>query len=265
MTRFHINKDGIPAPCKAKLGNCPLGNESQHFTTEKEAQDYIDNLSEEKYGMLPEMNNNNNNELSEEWKAKFLEHKNFNEFVRAHARDIVSSNIFEGSGNLQKKSLDKWKDLHYENSLSTLRELNDEESIDTVRNNIGSSALHGWFREYNSDYKPRIENAIITNPELRNASLNIAHRVYKEKTGDNVSYDNFLEKDIEVYRGGNFDMIDNDVFVSYSFDKGIAEKFASEKNGSDVQTLKIKVKDTLGSLQTTGEAEVMVRRKNTDF
>lgn len=60
-------------------------------------------------------------------------------------------------------------------------------------------------------------------------------------------------------------MIDNDVFVSYSFDKRIAEKFASEKRGSDVKTLKIKMKDTLGSLQTTGEAEVMVRRKHTNF
>lgn len=162
MTRFHINKNGVPAPCKAKPGNCPLGNENQHFTTEKEAQDYIDNLSSKEYGVLPEINNNNN-ELSEEWNKRFLEHKDFNEFVRKHARDIVSDNIFEGSGNLQKASLEKWKDLHYENSLNSLRELSDEEAIETVRNNIISSALHGWFREYNSDYKPRIEHAIITN------------------------------------------------------------------------------------------------------
>ena len=25
MAKFHINKHGVPAPCKAKPGNCPLG------------------------------------------------------------------------------------------------------------------------------------------------------------------------------------------------------------------------------------------------
>lgn len=262
MSRFHINKDGIPAPCKAKSGNCPLGNESQHFTSEQEAQDYINDSSSEKYGLLPEMKNDD--VLSEEWKDKFLSHKNFNEFVRNNARNIVSEKIFEGR-NLQKATLEKWKELHYENSLSNLKEISNEESIKIIRDNIDSSELHGWFREYNSDYKPRIENTLITNPEVRNASLNVAHKNYQEKSGENITYEEFLEKEIEVYRGGNFEMIDNDVFVSYSFDKKVAEKFASEKKGSDVKTLRIKMKDTLGSLQTTGEAELMVRRENTDF
>lgn len=262
MTKFHINKNGVPAPCKAKTGKCPLGNKSQHFASQKEAQDYVDNLSEEKYGFLPKIKNN---DLSEEWKQKFLNYDNFNEFVRSHAREIVADKIFEESENLQDASLDKWKDLHYQNSLNNLKELDDEQTVDIVRNNINPSSLHGWFREYNSDYKPRIEQAIITNPELRNASLNIAHKMYKEKSGENISFHDFLEKDIEVYRGGNFDMIKNDVFVSYSFDRKIAEKFASEKSGSEVKSLTIKVKDTLGSLQTTGEAEVMVRRKYTNF
>lgn len=263
MTKFHINKDGIPAPCKAKTGNCPLGNESQHFTTEKEAQVYVDNQSAEKYGVLPEIKNDN--DLSNEWKNKFLEHKSFDTFVREHARDIVSEGIFDRNANLHEESLNKWKDLHYENSLSKLREQNPEESADIVRDNIGSSEMHGWFREYNSDYKPRLENILITNPEVRNASLNIAHKNYQDNTGESISYEEFLNKEIEVYRGGNFDMIKNDVFVSYSFDKGIAEKFASETKGSNVKSLKIKMKDTLGSLQTTGESEIMIRRKDTEF
>lgn len=265
MTRFHINKHGVPAVCKAKVGNCPLGNQSQHFSTREEAQAHIDILSGEEYGALPEMlDGEKMNELSEVWEKRFIEHANFNDFVRTYARDVISDNIFEGSDDLRKASLNKWKDLHYENSLSVLEELNNERAIEIVRDNVDPSALHGWFREYNSDYKPRIESAIITNPELRNASLNIAHRVYKEKTGDNIGYNEFLEKDIEVYRGGNFNMIDNDVFVSYSFDRKIAEKFTS-KDKPNIQSLKIKMKDTLGSLQTTGEAEVLVRREKTDL
>lgn len=263
LAKFHINKDGVPAPCKAQPGNCPLGNDNQHFETEKEAQVHADNSSANKYGVLPEMKNND--ELSDEWKQKFLSNKNFDTFVRENAREIVSDNIFEGSGDLQKASLEKWKELHYENSLSSLREISNEESINTVRENVDSSELNGWFREYNSDYKPKIEQSLITNPEVRNASLNIAHSVYKDKTGEDISYNDFLEKDVVVYRGGNSNMIDNDVFISYSFDKRIAERFASEQKGSEVHSLNIKIKDTLGSLQTTGEAEVMVRRENTSF
>lgn len=262
LTRFHINKKGVPSKCVAKHGSCPLGNQNQHFKTEKEAQNYVNNLSEKQFGMLPEIKENN---LSDEWKNKFLEYKNFNEFVKENARDIMSDKIFEGSKDLQKSSLEKWKELHYENSSQDFKELKIEESVTIVKNNINSSELHGWFREYNSEYKPSIENSIITNPEVRNASLNIAYLAYKDKTNENLSYHEFVNKEIEIYRGGNFNMIKEDVFVSYSFDKKIAKKFASETTNSRVESLRIKMKDTLGSLQTTGEAEVMIPRKYTKY
>lgn len=53
MTKFHINKHGVPAPCKAKAGNCPLGGSEQHFDNIEEAQAYVDNQSEERHGLLP--------------------------------------------------------------------------------------------------------------------------------------------------------------------------------------------------------------------
>lgn len=53
MNKFHINKHGVPAPCRAKKGNCPLGGDEQHFNTEKEAQDFADKQGEEKHGIIP--------------------------------------------------------------------------------------------------------------------------------------------------------------------------------------------------------------------
>lgn len=50
--KWHINKHGVPSPCKAKTGNCPLGANETHFDTEKGAQDYVNSKSEEKYGIL---------------------------------------------------------------------------------------------------------------------------------------------------------------------------------------------------------------------
>ena len=56
MAKFHINKHGVPAPCKAKLGNCPLGGDETHFGSQEEAQKAIDKINEEKHGLLSEMN-----------------------------------------------------------------------------------------------------------------------------------------------------------------------------------------------------------------
>lgn len=37
MSKFHINKHGVPAPCKAQKGNCPYDGEDSHFNTVEEA------------------------------------------------------------------------------------------------------------------------------------------------------------------------------------------------------------------------------------
>ena len=56
MAKFHINKHGVPAPCKAKPGNCPLGGDETHFSSLEEAQEAIDKINKEKHGLLSEMN-----------------------------------------------------------------------------------------------------------------------------------------------------------------------------------------------------------------
>lgn len=52
MSKFHINKHGVPAPCKATKGNCPLGGDEQHFNSEEEAQAFINEQMESKHGLL---------------------------------------------------------------------------------------------------------------------------------------------------------------------------------------------------------------------
>jgi hypothetical protein len=60
-----------------------------------------------------------------------------------------------------------------------------------------------------------------------------------------------------MYRGGHGqEHIDSDIFSSYTFNKGVAEKFAGD-NGT-VYTVKIRPIDTYGSLVTTGESEIFV-------
>lgn len=56
MARYHINKHGVPAICKAKPGNCPLGGDNMHFDSHEEAQEHINKQEESKYGILPGVN-----------------------------------------------------------------------------------------------------------------------------------------------------------------------------------------------------------------
>lgn len=50
MAKYHIGKDGQPKPCRAAAGNCPLGEDSPHFSSKNSAQDYIEGeLKKESY------------------------------------------------------------------------------------------------------------------------------------------------------------------------------------------------------------------------
>lgn len=56
MSKFHINKHGVPSPCRAKKGNCPLGGDESHFDSLEEAQAYADKINEQQHGLLPGVN-----------------------------------------------------------------------------------------------------------------------------------------------------------------------------------------------------------------
>lgn len=74
MTKFHINKHGAPAPCRAKEGNCPLGGNTgseNHFNTLDEAQKYADNQNKEKYELMPDVSKQTN-EIKKSIKEKKL-------------------------------------------------------------------------------------------------------------------------------------------------------------------------------------------------
>lgn len=50
--KYHIDKNGNPAVCRAVKRPCPLGGDDVHFATEKEAQDYADNLHKQEFGII---------------------------------------------------------------------------------------------------------------------------------------------------------------------------------------------------------------------
>lgn len=53
--RYHINKHGVPAICRAKPGNCPLGGDNEHFDSKEDAQKHADKMNEQAHSLLPTM------------------------------------------------------------------------------------------------------------------------------------------------------------------------------------------------------------------
>lgn len=61
--KYHINAKGVPAPCRAKKGNCPFGGEDgteNHFDTMEEAEFHANQQGEAEFGIIPNMLPNEN-------------------------------------------------------------------------------------------------------------------------------------------------------------------------------------------------------------
>lgn len=58
MQKYHISSSGKPAICTAKKGNCPLGGESEHFNSLKEAKDSYEKKSFEKFDTISSVTKN---------------------------------------------------------------------------------------------------------------------------------------------------------------------------------------------------------------
>ena len=101
MSKFHINKRGVPAVCRAKPGNCPLGGDSgneNHYNTEEEAQAAATAQLQSEHGILKELNSSPSEKLRKEFPQ--LSESQLNEVqsyydkefeVQQEVRDLESS------------------------------------------------------------------------------------------------------------------------------------------------------------------------------
>lgn len=55
MVKYHIDRNGKPAVCRAHKRPCPLGGDDVHFDTLEEAQEHADRVNKEQFGLLGNM------------------------------------------------------------------------------------------------------------------------------------------------------------------------------------------------------------------
>ena len=132
-----------------------------------------------------------------------------------------------------------------------------DEAKDTILENIPKSVAEGWFIKADSNYKKKIVKLIVENDNLRSASLSLAYETYKELVNKNIGFNDFLNKELDLYRGDpegkKFIESDSTSFISYTPFEDIAKKF-----GKVITKKTIKPKETLGVLRQVGEFEFLV-------
>lgn len=188
--------------------------------------------------------------------SKYIDSENFQDFYKLN-KDSLKEIGKKGGWNAVRE---EWINTRLNKELKLVKEISEEKAIDIVRNSISGSTLDGWFRDANSDYKPRLIESILSNKGTLNAGLNIAYSNYKNSLSNNekpLSFRTWLKTPQTLYRGDRGQKtVSGDVFMSYTRDKKVAESF-----GSNITKKVIKPIDTLGSYQTTSEQEYLIRVK----
>lgn len=190
--------------------------------------------------------------MSSSFVSSLKDSTDFGSFIREN----MSNPDFKALG--RDEGMDAVKRVWYEKRMSEelkdLHEMDIYDAVDQVRDAIPPNVSSGWFRNADSDYKPKLIDAVMSNPGTLNAGLNIAYNNYKNSTSNPASFDKWLRTPQTMYRGDRGQQtVGGDIFTSFTPDRRVAEKF-----GSNITTRSIRPIDTWGSFQTTGEQEFLV-------
>jgi hypothetical protein len=124
-----------------------------------------------------------------------------------------------------------------------------------------------WFLSQDRNSKEQIAYNIKNNKTFKNALLSNWFDYYKKTVNDNISYDDFLNTEIIIYRGETSrDIKYGEVngFASYTPQKDLAKHFSRDGVGKIIE-LMIKPKDTYGMIDSVGnEVEILIPTKFSD-
>jgi len=121
-----------------------------------------------------------------------------------------------------------------------------------------NSSWADWFLGESQEAKSYISDDISKNPELQDAMKSKLYDEWKKQNNSNISFDNFLKSEIDLYRGGkegNKNEVDVDGFNSWELTEEGAKKFSK---GEPVTKVTKKVKDLYGAIDIVGgEIEII--------
>lgn len=182
MAKFHINKHGVPAPCKAKIGNCPLGGEESHFNTQEEAQEHADIKSKEEFGLLVTTSSKDNSKeklqklvdnMGTETVIDELSYTLSTDELENVVDEIISQHDLEDYVNRDNQVRDQLEEvkevLKLETILSDMTQILSSkqlhESIELIEDNIDSEEEEDEWMAFKDEHDEKIlENDIEVEP-----------------------------------------------------------------------------------------------------
>lgn len=202
---------------------------------------------------------NENTELSEQVRLyneliqKAAQYNDLQKFQKENIKSLMAAGIKSSQGT---EAL--WKQARYLNFNPSEMDL--ESAVGVLSSKVPSNILDGWFRNADSEYKGKLEKLALSDDEIRNAALNVMWSNFKEFSGKDIGFKEFVNSEIPVYRGKNAEKyVNGDEILSFTFDENIAKKF-----GQNVLETMMRPLDTIGSYQTTAESEVFLRKDQLD-
>ena len=190
-----------------------------------------------------------NNKKENNLKDIATEYSDVNTFIKENIKKLKEKGIKDSKTATSFFIVSKMENVKH-------KEVSEEKAANTIKSNIRHQTLGGWFRNEDKNYKPKLVKAIVAKEETINAGVNVFYNNYKSATGKKISFEEFLNTDVKMYRGGG-GILKDEAFTSFSLHKDIAEKF-----GDKITEIIVKPKDTLGSYQTTAETEVLIPKES---
>lgn len=189
---------------------------------------------------------------------------------RVEVSDEKVSVIDENGNEKELKNITPEQGQMVQNTLFDL-DTEDYSRIGIAQQNNGISAIpeelqNAWYENGDRNAREAIADIIESDPTVRNASLNKFYEdyLYWQRALDHqpLSFDEWLDSDIVLYRYSDPNMDSGSKTLSYSVAPG-----GLPLMGGDIQAIVIKPKETLGKAQLAGTAaenEVFVRRDIAD-
>ena len=166
---------------------------------------------------------------------------------------------------------DEWFKTRLQECTGDFKRLTDDEIDEIFESSVNRNAVRLWVQEYDHEIKPKIVRDLTADKAVHNAALNVMYDNYcsymrNAEKKEPLSFEKFLVTPIKMYRGGSGKEYKKaGAFSSYTFDKGVAEGFKDNVFGFGsrdadgvVYEAEIRPIDTYGSVNTSGEMEIMV-------
>lgn len=206
-------------------------------------------------------------------KPKYKDEYDYDDFVNSNLASLKE--LYKKDGEEAVKQA--WYDTRIAEEKKDIKQVPIEDAILQMRESIPDRIHAGWFRNADSDYKPHIVARLMGNKGTLNSALHMGYYNYRSQfewfseynqkwmpiegkdQSKKLSFKDWLNTPQKMYRGDyGQKTTDSDLFISYTPNRKIAEKFYNESAGGKIDEIEIRPIDTWGSYQTTAEEEFLI-------